>query len=166
MVVEQKLYKRKYLVSSNGTIKRITKTGKVVDKKLTVSHQNNGYVRTTIDYKTEYIHRIVARVFLGDIEGFDVDHIDGNKQNNDVSNLRIITHKENIKYRDQRLGGSLYERSKENNIKKAKKVIWNNMEFSSQSEMAKELNVKQSNISVSIKKGYRVKGHVPKLVEQ
>lgn len=166
MKVEQKLYKRKYLVSSNGTVKRITKTGKVVDKKLTVSHQNNGYVRTTIDYKNEYVHRIVARVFLGEIEGYDVDHIDGNKQNNDVSNLRIITHKENIKYRDQRLGGSLYERSKENNIKKAKKVIWNNMEFSSQSEMAKELNVKQSNISVSIKKGYRVKGHVPKLVEQ
>lgn len=92
-----------YLVSSNGTMKRITKNGKVVDKILTVSKKNNGYVRTTIHKKNEYIHRIVASLFIGEIEGMDVYHIDGNKQNNDISNLEIITHKENIIRRDKRL---------------------------------------------------------------
>ena len=60
MKVEQKLYKGIYLVSSDGKIKRITKNGNVVDKKPTVTKQNNGYVRVTIHYKNEYLHRIIA----------------------------------------------------------------------------------------------------------
>lgn len=157
MKVEQKLYKGKYLVSSNGTMKLITKTGKVRDKVLTISHKNNGYVRTTIDYKNEYVHRIVARVFLGDIDGMDVDHIDGNKQNNDVSNLRIISHKENVKHRDERLGGSLYARTKPTN-KTAISLIWNGKQFKSQTELAQYLNVSQSSVSYALNYNGKLKG--------
>lgn len=157
MKVEQKLYKGKYLVSSNGTMKLITKTGKVRDKVLTISHQNNGYVRTTIDYKNEYVHRIVARVFLGDIEGMDIDHIDGNKQNNDVSNLRIISHKDNVKYRDERLGGSLYARTKPTN-QTAISLIWNDKQFKSQTELAQYLNVAQSSVSYALNHNGKLKG--------
>lgn len=42
-----------------------------------------------------YIHRLVADAFIGDTTNMDVHHIDHNKKNNDVSNLNVITHKEN-----------------------------------------------------------------------
>lgn len=157
MKVEQKLYKGIYLVSSDGKIKRITKNGSVVDKKPTVTKQNNGYVRVTIHYKNEYLHRIIARVFLGEIEGFDVDHIDGNKENNNVSNLEIVTHKENIRRRDKKLGGSLYERTKHTRHKK-NKYKWNNIFFRSQKEIAEYFGTTQSNISYYLKNNSKLKG--------
>lgn len=41
-------------------------------------------------------HRLVASAFIGNIPNkMDVDHIDGNRHNNNVSNLRIVTHSEN-----------------------------------------------------------------------
>ena len=41
-------------------------------------------------------HRLVAQAFIGNIpQGMDVDHRDGNRHNNNVSNLRIVTHSEN-----------------------------------------------------------------------
>lgn len=43
------------------------------------------------------VHRVVVQAFIGNIpKGMDVDHRDGNRHNNDVSNLRIVTHSENI----------------------------------------------------------------------
>lgn len=49
-------------------------------------------------FKTVRVHRIVAENFLGKIgKGMEIDHIDGNRNNNKLSNLRIVTHKENIK---------------------------------------------------------------------
>ena len=157
MKVEQKLYKGIYLVSSDGKIKRITKNGNVVDKKPTITKQNNGYVRVTIHYKNEYLHRIIARVFLGEIDGFDVDHIDGNKQNNNVNNLEIVTHKENVRRRDKRLGGSLYERAKDTRNKKDK-YKWNNIFFKSQKEIAIYFNTTQSNISYHLRNDTKLKG--------
>ena len=43
-------------------------------------------------------HRLVYEKFGGKIpNGFEIDHIDGNKHNNDIDNLRAVTRSQNMK---------------------------------------------------------------------
>lgn len=56
---------------------------------------------------TAWIHRLVYEVFYGEIEdGYDINHIDEDKTNNNINNLEKITHEEhgrihNTKYSDK-----------------------------------------------------------------
>ena len=59
-----------------------------------------GYLRINISVgsytnKTVTVHRLVADCFKIPGEGTTVDHIDGNKSNNNVSNLQLVTAGEN-----------------------------------------------------------------------
>ncbi len=43
------------------------------------------------------VHRVVYETFVGKIKsGYEIDHIDGNKHNNDITNLRAVTRSENM----------------------------------------------------------------------
>lgn len=77
-----------YSISNKGRVMKDS-TGEL----MVLSH-NNGYVRITI---SRHIHRLVAEAFLDkpDSKRCWVDHIDGNKANNDVDNLRWVTPSEN-----------------------------------------------------------------------
>lgn len=45
------------------------------------------------------VHRLVADAFFdGDHDGYEVNHIDGNKQNNFVGNLEWVTRSENLQH--------------------------------------------------------------------
>lgn len=62
---------------------------------------NQGYCKVTLYnlgkkiYKT--IHSLVADAFLGRIpDGKEINHIDGNKSNNCITNLEYVTPKENV----------------------------------------------------------------------
>ena len=77
-----------YSVSNKGRIKKDS-TGQIM-----VLSKNGGYCRITV---TKHVHRLVAEAFL-DKPNQDkswVDHIDGNRSNNNVENLRWVTPSEN-----------------------------------------------------------------------
>ena len=46
--------------------------------------------------KAVNVHRLIASAFHGNGTGLDVNHIDGNKQNNCADNLEWVTRKENM----------------------------------------------------------------------
>lgn len=78
-----------YSVSSSGQVKN--KNGKVMHQYL----NRYGYWYVTLGGKKYTVHRLVASAFLGSIEGMEIDHIDTDRKNNSVENLRIVTRKEN-----------------------------------------------------------------------
>lgn len=96
-----------YEISDQGNVRRVRADG--TTKPLTCSIRSTGYkyFQLTRDYKRiNYpIHQLVAKLFIGERPpGLVVDHIDRDKLNNCASNLRYITHKENLqncdRYRD------------------------------------------------------------------
>ena len=58
----------------------------------------NGYKKVQIKGKQQYIHRLVAEEYLANPLSLpEVNHIDGNKENNHVVNLEWITHRANLR---------------------------------------------------------------------
>lgn len=56
----------------------------------------NGYWVVNITRRTSYVHRLVCEAFFGPIpQGMTVNHKDGDKQNNALNNLEIVTYSQN-----------------------------------------------------------------------
>ena len=55
----------------------------------------NGYRRITLDGETVYAHRLAWAHFYGKHPEHEVDHADGSRSNNRISNLRLATHAQN-----------------------------------------------------------------------
>ena len=88
----------KHYILSNGTI-----YSKMKDELLKTSkcHGHGGYERIRIKYdqktKNCRVHRLVAETFIDNPENkLEVDHINTDRYNNNVSNLRWATRKENM----------------------------------------------------------------------
>ena len=98
-------YEGLYQVSNNGrvkSLKRIVKSSwgtpkHLKEKEIREIVDSLGYSRLSLSkdgkVKAHKVHRLVAEAFLNG-EG-QVNHIDGNKQNNNVLNLEFCTQKEN-----------------------------------------------------------------------
>jgi hypothetical protein len=84
-----------YQVSNDGCVRRV-KTGRVLKQ----GPNSNGYL-TVCPYadgkqNTRTVHRLVAEGFVPNPDNKpEVDHIDRNKLNNHMSNLRWVTRSEN-----------------------------------------------------------------------
>ena len=84
----------------------ITKDGKVFShntKSYLIPFNNRGYLRVGLSNKNKHkkflVHRLVAEAFLPNNNNNKiVNHIDGNKQNNNISNLEWTTYSENSKH--------------------------------------------------------------------
>lgn len=91
-------YEGLYEVSDHGRVKsfHFNKNGKI----RMLNNKKGDYFRLPLTdargiNRTFLVHRLVARTFIGDIPlGYEVHHIDGNKQNNVLSNLQIISSKD------------------------------------------------------------------------
>ena len=86
---------------------KVYKNGKVVNPKsknelgtCTQDYMRIGYWDAIHSLtRTIVVHRLVWLVFNGKIpKGYVINHMDGNKRNNRLSNLEMITHAENIQH--------------------------------------------------------------------
>ena len=91
-------YEEKYQASDIGRVKSLNykRTGK--EGILKPVKQSDGYLAVMLTRKVrKYVHHLVAELFVPNPENKPyIDHIDGNKLNNNASNLHWVTHKENM----------------------------------------------------------------------
>lgn len=99
-----------YEISNKGSVRSLTRMvvgnkGAVYEKKgriMAVTNNSGWYLslrlKNSQGYKTCRIHRLVYEHFAGKIrEGYEIHHIDGNRQNNCVDNLKMVTKSEHHK---------------------------------------------------------------------
>lgn len=78
-----------YFVSDQGRIRHEKRV-------LSGSLHNDGYIFATIHGKQSPVHRLIAMAFIPNPDNLpEVNHKDGNKQNNFVSNLEWVTRSDN-----------------------------------------------------------------------
>lgn len=90
-------YEDRYLISNLGRMRSLFKNCLL---KLSANHQGYYVITLWRHQKTESfsVHRLVAKVFMSDPPTYlhQINHKDGNKQNNCVDNLEWCTAKENV----------------------------------------------------------------------
>jgi parvulin-like peptidyl-prolyl isomerase len=107
-------YDGDYRISPTGDVISLKKN-KISKLKNTIT--KNGYVSIKLSKKGqgkqtfELIHRLVYLTFIGEIpQGLEIDHIDRDKLNNNISNLRIATRSENMQ--NKKPNGYFFDRKK------------------------------------------------------
>ena len=138
-----------YLICSEGYVVS-TESGIVMRPNL----KKSGYYEVSLSnsdgHKSFLLHRLVAEYFIPKREGADeVNHKDGNKANNNASNLEWVTRNENLRH--------AYENGLREDDVSAKAVIATNiengeeMEFSSIYKAARFFGISQGNICMCCK---------------
>ncbi|HEC8969323.1 TPA: HNH endonuclease [Salmonella enterica subsp. enterica serovar Senftenberg] len=80
----------KWKVSFSNRIKAGDKAGSV--------KKDSGYIRLKLNGRSYQAHRIAWQICHGEIPaGMEIDHINSVRNDNRISNLRLVTHLENVK---------------------------------------------------------------------
>lgn len=92
-------FDHKYMISNKGRVKSLCRKEEIL---LKFKKHNRGYSIVSLCRKNKMfyflVHRLVAIAFIPNVNQLDtVDHIDENKRNNNVENLRWMTNLDNWK---------------------------------------------------------------------
>lgn len=153
-----------YKVSNEGQVKsllRISPANKRVPERILKFSLRYGYPRVKLHKynkgESVCIHQLVALCFIENPEKkLEINHKDGNKLNNHVSNLEWVTKFENMQHAskigllDKRPRGCQHWAAKFN--KEQVLFIRNNPEKLTQRQMAKRFSVTQAAISLIVKR--------------
>lgn len=118
-------YEGMYQASNSGKIKSVSRRAKhhlggtrFVRERILKPSNAGGYRNVVLskdgEKKTFGVHQLVAMAFLehepNRAAGLVVDHIDNDASNNNLSNLQVITHRQNC-YKDKHLPGTYYHKT-------------------------------------------------------
>ena len=119
----KRLYKG-YVVHSDGRIERKDGNGF-----LKTNVRTDGYVHIGLGRDhMKRLHTIVWKVFNGKVpDGYEIDHIDNDRTNNSLSNLRLLTKAENISRAKQMLSKEQMEL-----IRYLKSLDWRQVDIAKQ----------------------------------
>jgi hypothetical protein len=104
-------YEGIYQVSNYGNVKSLKRVimrsdnrPKTIPEKIKIGMHNKGYKRVALcdvngNSKSFYVHRLVMATFSHKSDLY-VDHINGDKTNNHLDNLRYVTNSENLTFRN------------------------------------------------------------------
>lgn len=166
MWYDLKNYSGVYQINEEGQVKSVNRTvvyndGRIRQfpgKLLQPNQGTNGYLYVNLSvsgtHKTQYIHRLMAETFLGEPDGNkEVDHINENKLDNRLSNLRWIDRHTNA-------SRSTKGRHKDNSMgknPKAKRIICTTTgeSFGCIKEFANKYGINYSTIRAKIREGVR-----------
>lgn len=150
-------FNNKYFIHRDGYVisYKLNKNGKILK-----SQPNSfGYHRVALvdekkNSKTYFIHNLVTYYFIGiKDKGIQVRHLDGNKNNNKLSNLKYGTPKENAQ--DKLLHGTKCDGEKNGNHiltdEQVNEIRIKYKGFGFAKELAEEYNVSESLIGLIIK---------------
>lgn len=128
-------------------------------KKLNPQMDSTGYLQVRIYDETGgklmFVHRLVASIYLSNPKGYkEVNHIDGDKTNNSVSNLEWCSRRDNIMHAHNT--GLVKTRTPvvAINVHNGRKFT-----FSGQHEAARQMGLNQGNINHALKRGGTTGGY-------
>lgn len=167
--------KTNYKVSENGEVFRCKKDGSLKELKHHIDRDGYHHVTIYVNGTPKYsvVSRLVAIAFIPNPENKpEVNHIDGNKDNNNVSNLEWNTTKENIHHawrtnlakakKGENHPNSIY---KESDIRKVCKLLESNemtmKEISNQTKIPYTIvkQIKNKILWKDISKEYKIENH-------
>ena len=144
----------RYIASSLGRLLSVNYKNSGIIKEIKPALGKDGYFATMLqgDNKKYYswkVHKWITLAFLGERkEGQEVNHIDGNKQNNHIDNLEYCTRSENCQHSfdigiQKPKAGELNGMAKLTNeqVLRARKMKAENGRYWGRNELAKEYGI-------------------------
>ena len=99
MLTRELLNERYWYDEVSGELRykvRVSPTSRVEVNGVAGSINWSGYRVVSVNGKQHRVHRLIWIMLVGEIpDGHQIDHIDGNRANNHISNLRLATRVEN-----------------------------------------------------------------------